>query len=124
MKIETTTPARLTNREVNTLSELTCRTGTMRRELAGCRELKLGTVFIARRNGKVVGWLLLQHEDVSVYVRPSHRRMGVGTSLLAEARKHSPVLRCWSNHENEAFFASIHALNVSHWSERTSPVAV
>lgn len=124
MRIEATTPSAITRREAEILSNLTCDTGTMRSELAACRELKVGKVFIARHNGKVAGWLLLQGEDVSIFVRHDRRRKGVGTALMEAAREHSPVLRCWSNQGNAGFFQKVRDVRAENWMLRKPPVAV
>ncbi len=57
-------------------------------------------VFLARRDGVLVGWLglgLPQTENlgtmtVDVEVGPAHRRQGIGRAMLAEARRHAGEL--------------------------------
>ena len=49
------------------------------------------TWWVARHNGQVVGYMRLEHDEVShLYVRPDSQGRGVGTALLNRAKSLSP----------------------------------
>lgn len=53
--------------------------------------IRPNTWWVARRNGLVVGFLMIEGENLDqLYVDPLHQRSGVGAALLAKAKKLSP----------------------------------
>ena len=69
-----------------------------------------GWVTVARRRGEVVGFLARDGaEVVALYVAHSARGQGVGTALLARAKRRSPRLALWTfqfNRAAQAFYAA------------------
>jgi ribosomal protein S18 acetylase RimI-like enzyme len=60
--------------------------------------------WVAVDDGEVVGLLALDGDFVSqLYVEPSRRRQGIGTALLAQAKRERPAgLRLWTFQVNTA----------------------
>ena len=67
-----------------------------------------GWVTVARRRGDVIGFLARDGAEIAaLYVARSARGQGVGTALLARAKRRSPRLALWSfqfNHAARAFY--------------------
>jgi len=67
-----------------------------------------GWVSVARSRGEVAGFLARNGaEVVALYVARSARGCGVGTALLAQAKRRSPRLALWTfqlNHAARAFY--------------------
>ena len=57
---------------------------------------------IARRDGEIVGWAIVVGDtaQIMLFVHTSHRRVGIGTALVAEARALEPDL--WGSHWDAA----------------------
>lgn len=68
-----------------------------------------GWVTVAHRGGAVVGFLARDGEEVvALHVARAARGQGVGTALMARAKRHAPRLRLWTfeaNHSARAFYA-------------------
>lgn len=68
-----------------------------------------GWVSVARRRGAVVGFVARDGEEVvALYVARTARGQGVGTALLARAKRKSRRLRLWTfqfNHAARRFYA-------------------
>ena len=62
-------------------------------------------VFIAERNGEVLGYLALERKDPKVgglFIAAAHRRSGIGTALLNHAKALEPEgLTLWAAEANE-----------------------
>jgi GNAT superfamily N-acetyltransferase len=67
-----------------------------------------GWVTVARRSGQVAGFLARDGEDVvALYVAGPARGQGVGSALLARAKRQAPRLWLWTfqfNHPARAFY--------------------
>jgi len=69
-----------------------------------------GWVTVARRGGRVAGFLARDGaEVVALYVAADARGQGVGSALLARAKRKSPRLALWTfrfNHAARTFYAA------------------
>ena len=67
-----------------------------------------GWVSVARQRGRVVGFFARDGaEVVALYVARGARGQGVGTALLARAKRRTPRLALWTfqfNHAAQAFY--------------------
>lgn len=68
-----------------------------------------GWVTVARKGGAVAGFMARDGTDVvALYVDAPARGQGVGTALMARAKKQTPRLELWTfqfNHAARAFYA-------------------
>ncbi|GFE51469.1 N-acetyltransferase GCN5 [Roseobacter cerasinus] len=65
--------------------------------------IEAGWVRVAKRNGKVVGFIARWEEEVhALYVLPDAQDTGVGTALLEDAKAQSGKLSLWSYQANSS----------------------
>ncbi|WP_343713891.1 GNAT family N-acetyltransferase [Inquilinus sp.] len=75
------------------------------------RTIRLSQVMIACRDGVPVGYAALHNGWLDqLYIHPDHHRLGIGTALLAWARRDSPGLRlyCFAHNLRARAFYGAH----------------
>lgn len=132
LRISVRDTKRVSQKIATELHDLTLSTGTMWSSFLNAKEDKVGKVYIAKLNGKIVGWALQRPtppwepagtDDVKIYVNPKHRRKGIGRKLIKEARENSGgrmVVYPW-NERSDAFFDEVapkKSIFCSDWSQR------
>jgi ribosomal protein S18 acetylase RimI-like enzyme len=132
LRISVRDTKRVSQKIATELHDLTLSNGTMWDSFLNAKENKVGSVYIAKLDGEIVGWLLQRPmppwepkgtDDAKIFVHPEHRREGIGRKLIKAAQETSGgrmVVYPW-NKRSGAFFDEVapkKSIFCDDWSER------